>query len=175
MTYFKSKRTFTFSVSSALITEGHVQFAANDLTEIGSMSSLYDEYKLCAIKITVFPRGNSYNISQGDLTSGVLHDCIDYDDASAVGAVDDILQYGTHRAHRLTDKFSRYFKPCFSTAVYNGAASTAYGARRGFIDMANTGVPHYGWKWIAQIGGVPGTTFYFDVVATYYIACRGRR
>lgn len=175
MTLFKLRRRDSFSVSSGLPNASSFSFQLADCTEATNLAALYDEYKICGIRIDVIPRGNVFDLKGGDLTSGVIYEVVDYDDANALIDADAAVQFGTCRTQKLTSRFRRFFKPKILGMTYQSATTTAYAPKRGWVDMAYTGIPHYGWKFYTQIGGAPGTDFWYERVFTYYVACRLRR
>lgn len=169
------RRHFNIEMGTGVTNKGSYAFKLDDLNEYSYWTSLFDSYKICAIKLDVIPRGNVMTVNGGDLNSGVVHEAVDYDDANQFTDLDTAVEYGNIKSHRITDRFKRYFKPMFSAATYVSSTSTGYGSRRGWLDCAYHGIPHYAWKYIAQLGGSPGTaTYYWDVVATYYVSFRSR-
>lgn len=170
------RTTGSATVGSGIVNKAGYSFQLSDCSEYSYCTALFDEYKLCAVKVEWFPRGNTKDVDNSELVSGVFYDAIDYDDASVSSLdVDKINQYRMCRAHRITQPIKRYFKPRFLASAYASSTTTGYGSRRGWLDCAYPGIPHYGWKYTMQLGGAPGTTYYYDTRVTYYLMFRARR
>lgn len=163
-------------------TTGSIVFSLAQVPNHTEFTSLYDQYKISAVKVKIIPRFNSINSSEAGTSGlfpfdGQLFTAIDYDD-SGVSNVNDILQYQNCKMTRLTSTHQRYFKPAARGIVQDiTGASTARMPVKGFIDSADDQVLHYCLKWcIPQFSAAAEAALVkFDVITTYYLAMKNVR
>lgn len=152
----------------------------SDLTDANSLASLYDQYRILAVKFTFFPQFNLVNASSG-LDLPTIYTAIDYDRAASPSNPQQIKLYSTSRSQIFTRKHSRYFRPriyAASAAVSSSPAQAQYGfnMRRTWLDLASLDVQHWG-----LVGGIAfssnsvGVGMTVDVDCTMYFQCRNVR
>jgi hypothetical protein len=122
-------------------------FQVNTLPQWSAFATLYDEYKLCAVKFRYI---SAINTAGPDNPTYMIHTAIDYDDAGAPTSADQIRNYQTYKVFRGTQSWSRYWKPRFTGAAITTVAGTtlASSSRRGWLNSDSNGasVSHYGIK-----------------------------
>lgn len=166
---FKRAVFYSGSISGSTIldTFGGVRFRLVDVPNVTEFTNLFDQYKIDGVKIHFLPRGNTAEVGTNQ---GIVKffSAIDYDDITAPGSINDILQYENVKTTRSTQDHSRYIKPKVAGLAYQTAVGNAYMPKRGWIDCANTTVEHYGIKWALQ--QLPAGSQTFDIKVDYYLS-----
>lgn len=157
-------------------------FYLSMLPNYAEFGALYDEYMIKAVQVkftphharTTVPVGMSGN-NQAESDNGVFITVIDYDDNDLLSGFTEAQQYWSYKSVPGNITHSRYLKPKFLVQTYATATSTGYQPRRGWIDMANADVPHYGLKtWITSTAAqFPNIEYRCEI--KYYLAFRGFR
>lgn len=159
-----------FSVG-AVVASGAISFNLNALPNVTEFTSLFDQYRINAVKITFMPRGNSAEVGTNN-NNTKLFTVIDYDDDTAPATLDALLQYETLKTTTVARDHTRYMKPRFAVTTYQTALTTGYGSRTGWIDCESNLVPHYGLKyWVPAVAGAN----IVDIKTEYYVSFRGVR
>lgn len=170
--YFKR----TYSVQGWLVapagtdTFGAIQFTLNQLPNYTEFAQLYDQYKIKGVKVKLVPKYNSVDISSPGSTQ--LLTVLDYDDANAPTAVNDLLQYQNMKMTTSNRIHSRYLVPRCNTEVSNATLGAASAPKVQWIDCGYPTVLHHGIKY-----GViaPAQDTKFDLYVTYYLAFKNVR
>lgn len=145
---------------------GAYSFRLQDLVNYTEFTSLFDQYRINAIKIKFIPQVQQiYSDPTVQKNSGIFYHAVDYDEANVPASVDDLLQYENLRVENPLSVFTLYFKPHVANALYAGAF-TAYGNTQQWIDSNSPDVQHYGHKYCwtqtvaADLNLIPVATFY---------------
>ncbi|QDJ95220.1 capsid protein [Capybara virus 7_cap1_536] len=150
-------------------------FALSTLPNYTEFTSLFDQYKIVALKVLFLPRvdNNPAVSTTTNFNPGNIYYAIDYDD-SITTDVNAILQYQGHKIVRGDQPFSVYIRsPKVANAIYSGTAFTSYGNTTAWLDVASPSVPHYGLKlaWTSATDGV----FTYDVTTMLYLRFKNVR
>lgn len=174
-TAFSTKRTLYSANYTNVPTGGtnfQLDFNLNQMPSAGEFTALFDEYKINAVKVTIFPRGNSAENTTGN--GSRVFSIVDYDDSTAPSGLNELLQYPGVKSTALTQPHVRYIKtPKVASAVYQSALVTAYGARSMWLDCASSTIPHYGVKFWCN--GTNSGTVILDLQIDYFVSFRGVR
>lgn len=175
------------------MTYNSVAFALNNVVNHTEFTNLFDQYKICMVKINISYNHNSAEVPKSSAAPPpgdnsiyqsipILHYAVDHDDNNALTSLDQLLQFGNYRKASLIRPVKIVLKPCVAAMTYRGVASTGYGAKRMWIDAGNDDVPHYGLKFIVDGGfgrvmdGATDVTIgRICIQTTYYIACKDVR
>jgi len=133
-----------FSVSSSTV-ESNYAFQISAINAVSSYLAIFDQYCIYAVYVRLIP--NSEYPTSGTL--GSLATAIDYDNVNNLGSWSGIQDYGTVNVTQVESGVSveRYLEPCAAPALYNSAgAFTGFGVGRFWLDSANSGIPHYGFR-----------------------------
>jgi len=152
-------------------------FSLGDLPQVASWSALFDQYRIEKIKLRFMYRGSSISILSAASPNALLpmaHVVLDFDDSNALTTIASALEYATHRYLRPGDSLEIEFTPAIARALYASGAFTGYElipSNQVWIDMANTGVPHYGVKGVIENLTTASTeNVVWDVNATYVVS-----
>lgn len=152
---------------------GTLSFTLNQLPGYTDFANLFDAYQIDWIKVTLRAAQNTVDASQqnygpvgtpGQVNSiPLLTYVIDRDDKNVLTDSGDLLQYANCRVRRVLGNINIKLLPGFKDETPTGAAHTSVvvqNPRRGFIDMANPDVPHYGikfcWSQLFPAGSASG-------------------
>lgn len=153
-------------------------FKLNDLSNVTSFDSLFDHYRIVAVKITYYPPFTVYNVGGATtLNAPEIYLVKDYDSAVPLTTVGQLDSY-THCKHRMfTRPVSMYVKPKVTMPVYNsGNNAFCNPTKSPWIDMANLDVVYYGILGAITCSlqtNLPALTV--RVTADYYIQCKNVR
>lgn len=180
---YSFKRTFQYVEHSYTGTGGpyfdHSTFQLADIPSYAEFSSLFDRYRLNAVKVTFIIGVNIAYNGSGQNYLPRLHSVIDYDDNTNASSLDDLMQYQSYKLKQFTAskmKISRYIRPKTAGLMYKTGVTSGYSVTKPpWIDLTTGDVPHYGLKWAFEIGGAFGSdpptgtkiseyrTYYFQV------------
>lgn len=150
-------------------------YQLNSLINHTDFNSLYDQYKIIAVKHH-FKWSLDSTVPADNLLSNppVMYHFTDNDDNSAPSH-DTFTERATTKqfAMRANKVYTITLKPACLQEIYRTSVTTAYVPKwNQFIDMGNDNVPHYGLK----VGWMyPGNLVYGNLVSWYSIlfACKG--
>lgn len=170
--YFKRSQYYSATIVNNTLnnTPFATTFRLSDVPNVSEFSNLYDQYKITAIKWKLMPRSSDYAIG---LTAPRVFSIVDKDDSSPPLNIDEILQYQNVKVTSFGKWHTRYIKPNIGYQL--GDLSTTINMRsvgKGWIDMANTNVPHYGIKGIITPSS---SALAFDLHVTYFLAFKNVR
>lgn len=160
---------------------GVLSFSMSSLPSASEFTALFDQYKIMKVKLDFIPFGDTVNLPVSTMSGssslvspgGPLITAVDYDDANAPAQASDLLQYQYSKVTPVPRRHKMTLRPKFATEVYRSGVSTGYGARSGWLDCANSDIPHYGVKYWMNAPSNSSTSFSYQVWAEMTIACKG--
>lgn len=175
--YFKRfcyKTTITGDVSRTA--KGAITFSLSDLPNLSEFSNLFDYYKLSGVKLRFTTLLDSN--SQTGLNSYFpkMYYAYDYDDSVAPNNSDDLRQRAGCKIRWLLPNRSHgiFIRPKYLNQIYNGVSTGYQLGKQGWLDMSDSGAPHYGLKYVIEnLNNDLGQQV--QVEATYYFSMRGTR
>ena len=159
---------------------GSIAFRLDDLDQVATFSSLFDQYRIDRVHLRIRPRNNSVflaSTASPNQASPVMFVVVDFDDATAASTVADLRQYSNCIELNTSDSADIILKPAVTPAVWSSGAFSGYsveGSR--WIDVANTAVPHFGVKFGVTALQLSATySWAWDVEAWYTVSFRAVR
>lgn len=165
---------------------GGWSFKLDDISNVGELSALFDEYCISKIVVTLMPRSSlpSTGIQEGgeivplNTIQNPLLTVIDYNDSLPPADRAELLQYETCRFHPQNRIATRVFTPKVDLQGYVAGGTAYLPKHHQWISTSHTDVPHFGLKYayiqdLNQPADSP-TTLY-DAYATYYIKLRNAK
>lgn len=152
------------TVSASVPTEFNFAFHFSDLTNLVGLASFFDQYCIYSVVVSI-----NFNYS-GTTPSGLgtMFTAIDFDNIATLGSAALIESYESCLTTKVTatQSVQRLVHPCISPALYSGSAFTNFGLLRGWVDSANTGTPHYGFRsyFISNVGTTLTVNYDFNFV-----------
>lgn len=170
-----------------------IAFSLNQLPNVGEFTSLFDQYRINAVKLSIKmvndPSANNQPNDGAAVNRGNYYPTLwyapDHDDNN-IESLPNLKEFEKvrHKVLRPNKEISIMLRPTVLGAVYNSLTTTAYttSTRKQYMDMANINIPHYGIKACIDYEGLlppapPGTTpsFLFKVNAKFYFQCKNSR
>jgi len=152
---------------------GGLAFQFNQLPSYTEFTNLFDEYRINGIKIQLIPNftGADLNPTTSAVSVPNIWSIIDHDDSTSPANLEELLQYPNCRMTRGSRTHTRFFRP---SCLIDVAGITTGVKFKQWINLANTNIPHYGFKYfIDQMNTGPVGTW--RVFVTYYFSCKGVR
>lgn len=157
-------------------------FALADIPNVSSLSAAFDQYRIEEIQFYARTKNNAVSIFSMASPNNAAPDpiwVIDRDDNTAPSTLLELQQYDNCQQHAAHESICFVFTPSITPSVFSGGAFSGYGVQDSgklWLDVANTGIPHYGLK-----VGVPAlptsTTLHFDweISAVYKVSFQNAR
>lgn len=157
-------------------------FALADIPNIASIGALFDQYRIDRIQFRLRTRNNAIfiaNSASPNYSTTNMYVATDFDDNAAPTTLLEIQQYDNAQVLSATDSIDLVLDPAVTPSIFSGGAFSGYAVDEGdkyWLDLANTGIPHYGLK-IGLSALVTSTTqrFDWDVEAWYKVSFRNVR
>lgn len=159
-------------------------FIFTDLNQSSTFSALFDQYKIRCVVLRFWPAviqttsNNSADTVQGQTFFAT---CLDYDDATNPTSLAQIQSYENCQNWPVLSTRSkplkRVIRPHVAFGMPNSANTivTAGNRRSSWIDCAQAGIPHFGFKgWLEQ-GPSANCLQNWRIDATYYISFKNVR
>lgn len=155
--------------------QGALTFQLSDVANVSDFSNLFDHYRINKVVVRFWLRSDPGAQAAAGATYPKLYSVIDYDDSGLLSQT----QMREHpncriRAMNPNRPIVIAFTPATLQLTYLSAVASTFTPQfKKFVDMANTGVPHYGLKF--NIDDLTNTNYRVDVETCYYISCKGVR
>lgn len=157
-------------------------FQLSDLSNLSAISAMFDQYRIRAINVRFFSPYSKVNTlvtyanaAPASPPALYLTTVIDYDDVTPISQ-SGTEQYPSHKTVLLScDEPIAHIvalKPRIAVASYGGAFTSYANQASQWIDIASTGVNHYGVKWTVQpmyADGINPATFGVQVSIYYEV------
>ncbi len=162
-------------VSSTSAANGYYAFyfTLNDLQDVSSYTSTFDQYMFKDVEVMVLPVTQPSLPASGPGYS-FCHIVTDYDDATAPSTAVQLLSYKNLTILNPGSSHSRKFIPHCAMAAYSGAFTSYANTKLQWIDAASPSVQHYGIKiTVTQSTSTNVNSWY--VYVRYHIALKNQR
>lgn len=181
-TRYDASRSWAFSTASTNGFWRYQSFTAADIQDFAAMASVFDEYKVNAIKTTWRPRYDSVNAptAAGAVAQPQAYAHIVVDPASITpptGTYDAanlnaFLEQGKLRTVTLNRPFSVYFKPKQDMSLLGSSSGTRVSTK--WLKTTDTSVPMYGYHMFLQQNNfnATNTNIQLDCFVTVYAQFR---
>lgn len=149
-----------------------------DMPQASQFLSLYDQYRLMAVRITFIPQYNSYQVGGTASTVPVIYTALDFDSATTPTQINTLDNYTTCRKQTFTRPHTRYYKPSPLLNTYISATTSGQAnlSRKTWMNWNTSNVPYYGL--IGAITAANPAALVAQsvrVMAVYYFQCRNVR
>lgn len=158
---------FTTAFSAVVGTAGAFIFRLNNVPGSAELISMYDQYKICGVKITFYP-GQTQSQSVGLIdqvrANARFLTAIDYNDGTPAASADELRQYENCKVNSLLDKVVRYVpEPKF---VNSGTGQTV----SDWLSTASNTTNWFGLKYFGEPTDITsGGTYTQRIEMTYYM------
>jgi len=128
-------------------------------TDLTALQTVFDQYKIEAVEFWITPQAN-VNLPTAGSGAPVyanqprLVTVIDLDNAASVVDIYHASNYSSAVTTEPYEKQRRCFKPHIAYAAYGSGAFTSYANQQaGWVDIASSGVSHFGLKAACDMDG----------------------
>lgn len=165
--------------STAGPTFGHFSFALSDLDQVASFSAIFDQYKFVEVEILFVPAQtvNTIQTVAANSTNPFLYVVVDRDDATNLASTAAAREYDNCQIINCTSGLKVRLRPNYTRAIYAAGVFSGYEICDPiWLDMANTGIPHFGVKYACDgINGSSTQQIGWSTIIHYKIAFRNIR
>lgn len=185
------KRTFysgllQFSSASTSGFWNYQTFALSMLPSYNELTTLFDEYKICGIKVTFRPAYDSIQLpnAAGSVTQPQAYAHVLINPESTLipsgtyssTTLNTFLENSGVKTYTLNKPFSFFFKPKASDGLEGGSTSSRL-IKSGYIKTTSNAVTYRGYHIFLQQNNFvsTNTNISLDTFVTYYIALRNPR
>lgn len=171
----------SITYSSGTSTDGVIYFTLSQLTNSSDFATIYDQYKIKAVKVSFIPHTNvTFGNGQVSAYSNRLLTCLDFNDTQVL-TPNAMRQYQTCRVVPNNVVHTRYFYPKPLAEYAQNEAGTTVLATKGspwFSAQSNRDVRYYSIKYSVDHPDTTGFTsgdVLYRVECKYYLAFRGKQ
>ncbi len=139
----------TVTASNSGVTSGVLTFALSGLDGSGTLTSLFDFYRISAIRVSVRPQNNAIGVVDPTVTRLVeFYNVIDYNDGTAPGTTTSIREYDNCVVLLPGETCERTFQPRMSAPVRSAAGTDYMSVVPQWLNTGSDDVIHYGLKYL---------------------------
>jgi len=141
-------------------TLGSYGFTISELDQFSSFSAIWDQYRITKIDVTFSPmyRGTPIQATN-NVVIPYIYVAVDYDDVSTPSSIATLREYQNCIVRNDEKSFTVSFKPSVALAAYSGSFTSYANVSEQWLDMASSGVVHYGIKYAVDPGWSGQTNF----------------
>lgn len=127
-------------------------FALADIQNVSSVGALYDQYRIDRIQFRLRSRNPALfmmNQTSPNYSASPMVIVLDRDDNTAPTTLSELKQYDNCQVISACDSIDIVFEPSVTRSVFAGGVFSGYEVVTDpdvWLDLANTGIPHYGIK-----------------------------
>jgi hypothetical protein len=168
ITWVQAKVQATQAISNSAPTEKNFLFSLSGFIDIAGLAGYFDQYCIHTVTVSVTPQFEGAGSTL--YTFGTCVTAIDYDNVTNLGSLDQIEAFQSSQTFEMSagQSIQRVLQPCVAPALYTTVGSgtlSGYGLARSWVDSANPGVPHYGFRSFFVTNTVSGNAVVYDIAA----------
>lgn len=164
---------------TVLDTATGMMFKLSSLPQAATFTALYDEYCILKVVVKFQPQGSlNNNTDPVSFSVPPFYTAIDYDDATPVASLNEILEYQTVKSTSSAKVHTRVFVPKLAAFAYKTSGTTIGYSDKShqYVDCASSDIEHYGLKtWLPRTGGAYPAIIKYVPIITMYVKFRGVR
>lgn len=145
-------------------------FVVGNLDQITSLANVFDQYRIDFVEAWLTPRVDTTISSTAN--PGIFHSVIDFDDAVALPTIGAALDYTNCMMASGVVGHYRCWKPHVAGVVQASGTASVHNLTSPWLDVASTGVQHYGLK---TAWTVTDTPYVMDATFRLHISFRNVR
>lgn len=149
----------TFSVAAGATSAPVVNFALNGVAGSGTLSSLFDLYKIDAVRLSLRPNNTAIGLENPSINQLVpIYWVIDYNDSTALPNAGAATEYDNCMVLSPGESGERTFCPMYKLTAQSSAGTDYICTRGDWLNTASDDILHYGCKFFIP-AGFAGQTF----------------
>lgn len=185
---FEARLVNTSNTSGTAWVEARgMDFSLTELPNYSEFGTMFDQYRICGVKVTWTPLTNAYGSRQQGTGVNAPSYCpqlltyIDLDDSTdpSIDAFADLFENSRVKVRSLDRPRSVFLRPRVINVIRNDTVpNDAYSLnpRKEWLDMGTPGILHYGLKSFINCPTVStitdDPTFRYQLSIKYYFQCR---
>jgi len=151
----------SLSSSSAVYSKN---VTTGDVNQYSSFAAIFDQYRFVQIELWAEPFGPGASSTYINSTGARVYSVTDFDDSNNLTSGTQATQYQNVTVSNLNEGIYRSCRPHIAVAAYGGAFTQFKNEVSDWIDVASTGVQHYGFKFLTD-----PTAANNDVVFNFFV------
>ncbi len=152
--------------SDVTVTAGNILFSLNSLEGTGTLTALFDFYRIMAVRITIRPDNPAIGVVDPSTTRLVeFYSVIDYNDNSLLTSAANAREYDNCMILFPSETGTRTFQPMMSAPVRSASGTDYMSVKPDWLNTSSDDVLHYGLKYF-----VPSTLDPQTLRQTWHIA-----
>jgi hypothetical protein len=160
------------------INNGTITFVATSAQNFANLATVFDQYRIRVASVSFTPQITVSSLVAGlgsTITNPRIYTCIDLDDTGAVTQA-TIQQYDSCVITPPCNGVCRALRPHIAVAAYSGTFTSYMNVVDQWIDVASSGVIHYGVKYVVEPAMTGQTVLQaYDVDVTLFMEFRSTR
>jgi hypothetical protein len=160
--------------ANSLFSEQNLYILLGNFSNYAQLTTVFDQYCIESAVVSMTPRSTTAGLQ----TFGLMTTALDYDNVSNLGLVTLVQQFATAMTTELVSgqTIQRALRPTVAPAIYNTAPGgfSAYGVARMWVDAANAGCPHYGYRSYYNNPSSVNSAFTLEIVVTAILGFRNK-
>jgi len=165
------------------IRSGHIPVLLNQFPNAASYKRIFNQYKICKVKLEFIPVNTRMRIDEGNALATnmpTFTTCLNRVSETFPVNLDQALSVPYAKQTNAGRKQVQYYTPVTFDQVYRPGLTVSNALNPEFSQWLTTqydDVPHHGVSWVMSEAGAAWKTqaFEYRVVATIYVAYKGRR
>lgn len=177
--YFK--RWMPYAAVSSAINEsavyGSVFVRAQDIPGFSEFASLYDSYKINAVKVMFFPLSdNTTSVSNQSESYLRIFTVLDYNDRSVPVSLLALREYDNCKISSNNKVHKRYFKPAYTLDIEStDLSATPTNYNRPWLSTAASNAEHFGLKYGIETLSLGTVVNLYRVEVKVYLSFKSKR
>jgi hypothetical protein len=170
----------TIAAQASANTYFALAFNLYDLAQVANWTALFDQYRIDKVEVKFQSQGTNVDLHTYvtlNAENPAIWMVLDFDDNTTPTSLAQILEYDNVEVTESGSGFFATVYPSLTPSVYSAGAFSGYAVERaGWIDCANTAVPHYGLKGVIEALYPASTGNYsWTIEAKYFFSFRNVR
>ncbi len=158
--------------STSAATLGSYEFKLSELYEVSSYTSIFDQYRIISVELIFVPVNQKPLATTSNVSSPCMFMAYDLDDSGTPASLNVMYNYENMLILETGHTKTVRFKPAVSLAAFSTSFDSNATKKDQWIDCANTGVSHFGFKYGLNANA---TIAVWQVVAKYCIQFKNIR
>jgi len=154
------------TISNTAFTLTAYQFNLNQIPLTSNFTNLYDQYRICGIKVTFYPpvtQVSTITTINTPTAAARMFSAIDLNDNTPPASTDEIREYENCKINPITEKHVRYIP--FPKFINSSGQNV-----NDWISSSNPGTAHYGLKVAVEpMGSTSTLSMNYNVEACFYL------
>jgi len=171
LTFHQHAPVVTVTASNSAAVSGALSFALNGLEGSATLTTLFDFYRIAAIRVNIRPQNNALGIVDPTTTKLVeLYNVIDYNDGVTPTSAAYVREYDNCVVLMPGETCERTFQPRMSAPVRSAAGTDYMSVVPQWLNTGSDDVLHYGIKYhVPQVAAAQTLIQTWQIDVEYWV------